>query len=47
MSVDELIGPVLDEGFLAGDPFPRLARLREEAPVALDPRDRLRAGPTP
>jgi cytochrome P450 len=29
-----LIGPVLDEGFLAGDPFPQLARLRAEAPVA-------------
>jgi cytochrome P450 len=29
-----LIGPVLDEGFLAGDPFPHLARLRAEAPVA-------------
>ncbi len=29
-----LIGPVLDEGFLAGDPFPLLARLRAEAPVA-------------
>jgi cytochrome P450 len=27
---------VLDEGFLAGDPFPRLARLRDEAPVAFD-----------
>jgi cytochrome P450 len=41
VSVDELVGPVLDEGFLAGDggdPFPRLARLRDEAPVALDPR---------
>ena len=41
MSVDELVGPVLDEGFLAGetgDPFPRLARLRDEAPVALDAR---------
>jgi cytochrome P450 len=32
----DLIGPVLDEGFLAGDPFPHLARLRAEAPVAFD-----------
>lgn len=32
----DLISPVLDEGFLAGDPFPRLARLRAEAPVAFD-----------
>ncbi|HET6954123.1 MAG TPA: hypothetical protein VFI47_27405, partial [Acidimicrobiales bacterium] len=31
-----LVGPVLDEGFLAGDPFPHLARLRAEAPVAFD-----------
>jgi cytochrome P450 len=29
-----LIGPVLDEGFLAGDPYPHLVRLRAEAPVA-------------
>jgi cholest-4-en-3-one 26-monooxygenase len=29
-----LVGPVLDEGFLAGDPFPHLARLRATAPVA-------------
>jgi cytochrome P450 len=32
----DLTGPVLDEGFLAGDPFPHLARLRAEAPVAHD-----------
>jgi cytochrome P450 len=30
------VAPVLDEGFLAGDPFPHLARLRAEAPVAFD-----------
>lgn len=29
-----LVDRVLDEGFLAGDPFPALARLRAEAPVA-------------
>ena len=29
-----LVARVLDEGFLAGDPFPALARLRAEAPVA-------------
>jgi cytochrome P450 len=29
-----LVTRVLDEGFLAGDPFPDLARLRAEAPVA-------------
>ena len=29
-----LVDRVLDEGFLAGDPFPALARLRDEAPVA-------------
>ncbi len=29
-----LVDRVLDEGFLAGDPFPALARLRTEAPVA-------------
>jgi cytochrome P450 len=29
-----LVSRVLDEGFLAGDPFPDLARLRAEAPVA-------------
>jgi len=34
-SVDDLVGRVLDEGFLAGDPFPDLARLRDEAPVAI------------
>lgn len=28
-----LVDRVLDEGFLAGDPFPALARLRTEAPV--------------
>jgi cytochrome P450 len=32
--IDDLVGRVLDEGFLAGDPFPDLARLRAEAPVA-------------
>jgi cytochrome P450 len=32
----ELTAPVFDEGFLAGDPLPHLARLREAAPVALD-----------
>ena len=31
---DDLVARVLDEGFLAGDPFPDLARLRAEAPVA-------------
>ena len=30
----DLVARVLDEGFLAGDPFPTLARLRAEAPVA-------------
>jgi cholest-4-en-3-one 26-monooxygenase len=30
----DLVDRVLDEGFLAGDPFPDLARLRAEAPVA-------------
>jgi len=33
-TVSTLVGRVLDEGFLAGDPFPDLARLRAEAPVA-------------
>ncbi|HEX6418365.1 MAG TPA: hypothetical protein VFZ77_07705, partial [Acidimicrobiales bacterium] len=33
--LDALVSRVLDEGFLAGDPFPDLARLRREAPVAL------------
>ncbi|HEX6422433.1 MAG TPA: hypothetical protein VFZ79_03080, partial [Acidimicrobiales bacterium] len=32
--LDALVARVLDEGFLAGDPFPDLARLRREAPVA-------------
>jgi cytochrome P450 len=32
--MSELVDRVLDEGFLAGDPFPDLARLRSEAPVA-------------
>ncbi len=32
--LDALIGRVLDDGFLAGDPFGDLARLRAEAPVA-------------
>lgn len=32
--VDDLVQRVLDEGFLAVDPFPDLARLRREAPVA-------------
>jgi cytochrome P450 len=32
--MSELVDRVLDEGFLAGDPFPDLARLRAEAPVA-------------
>ena len=31
---EDLVSRVLDEGFLAGDPFPDLARLRAEAPVA-------------
>jgi cytochrome P450 len=31
---DDVVTRVLDEGFLAGDPFPDLARLRAEAPVA-------------
>ena len=31
-----LTAPVFDEGFLAGEPQPHLARLREAAPVALD-----------
>lgn len=31
---DDLVARVLDEGLLAGDPFPDLARLRAEAPVA-------------
>jgi cytochrome P450 len=31
-----LTAPVFDEGFLAGDPHPHLARLRAAAPVALD-----------
>jgi cytochrome P450 len=30
----DLVARVLDEGFLAGDPFPDLDRLRAEAPVA-------------
>ncbi len=30
----DLVARVLDEGFLAGDPFPDLARLRAETPVA-------------
>jgi cytochrome P450 len=33
-TIDDLVHQVLDEGFLAGDPFPHLARLRAEAPVA-------------
>ena len=33
-TADDLVARVLDEGFLAGDPFPDLARLRAEAPVA-------------
>ena len=33
-TTDDLVARVLDEGFLAGDPFPDLARLRAEAPVA-------------
>ena len=33
-ALDALIARVLDEGFLAGDPFPDLSRLRREAPVA-------------
>ena len=33
-TTDDLVTRVLDEGFLAGDPFPHLARLRAEAPVA-------------
>jgi cytochrome P450 len=33
---DALTAAVFDEGFLAGDPFPHLARLRAEAPVAFD-----------
>jgi cytochrome P450 len=33
-TLDDLVARVLDEGFLAGDPFPDLARLRAEAPVA-------------
>jgi cytochrome P450 len=33
-SASGLVSRVLDEGFLAGDPFPDLARLRAEAPVA-------------
>jgi cytochrome P450 len=32
--LDALVARVLDEGFLADDPFPDLARLRREAPVA-------------
>jgi cytochrome P450 len=32
--VTDPVERVLDEGFLAGDPFPDLARLRAEAPVA-------------
>ncbi len=32
--IDALVRRVLDAGFLAGDPFPDLARLRAEAPVA-------------
>ena len=31
---DDLVHRVLDDGFLAGDPFPDLARLRAESPVA-------------
>jgi cytochrome P450 len=31
---DELTAPVLRDGFFAGDPWPHLARLRREAPVA-------------
>jgi cytochrome P450 len=31
---EELTAPVLREGFFAGDPWPHLARLRREAPVA-------------
>ena len=33
-TADDLVARVLDEGFLAGDPFPDLARLRSDAPVA-------------
>jgi cytochrome P450 len=33
-TASDLVARVLDEGFLAGDPFPDLARLRAEAPVA-------------
>ncbi len=32
--LDALVARLLDEGFLAGDPFPDLDRLRREAPVA-------------
>ena len=33
---DALTAPVFDPGFLAGEPFAHLARLRTEAPVAFD-----------
>src|SRR5215472_15566095 len=34
MSAHELTAPLVDDGFFAGDPWPHLARLRAEAPVA-------------
>lgn len=36
MAADELTAPLFEDGFLAGDPFPHLLRLRAEAPVAFD-----------
>jgi cytochrome P450 len=36
MDAGQLTAPLFEDGFLAGDPHPHLARLRAEAPVALD-----------
>ena len=36
MDAEQLTSPLFEDGFLAGDPHPHLARLRAEAPVAYD-----------
>ncbi|HMG45145.1 MAG TPA: cytochrome P450 [Acidimicrobiales bacterium] len=36
MEVSQLTAPLFEDGFLAGEPHPHLARLRAEAPVAYD-----------
>jgi cytochrome P450 len=36
MGIEPLTAPLFEDGFLADDPHPHLARLRAEAPVALD-----------